>query len=95
VAEKQHFSCAATTLGVSQSTRSQALAALERVSVERGARRHLAQPAWASGVCGSASGSPGRLVFRSSIGRDEEYRRLAGIIGQLIGAEQKVRLLTR
>jgi LysR family transcriptional regulator, hydrogen peroxide-inducible genes activator len=35
------------------------------------------------------------LVFRSSIGRDEEYRRLAGIIGQLIGAEQKVRLLTR
>jgi len=34
------------------------------------------------------------LVFRSSSGRDKEYRRLAGIIGQLIGAEQKVRLLT-
>jgi hypothetical protein len=35
------------------------------------------------------------LVLRSSIGRDEEYRRLAGIIWRLIGAEQKVRLLTR
>jgi LysR family hydrogen peroxide-inducible transcriptional activator len=32
------------------------------------------------------------LVFRSSSGRDEAYRRLAGIIGELIAAEQQVRV---
>jgi len=39
---------------------------------------------------------PGRrigLVFRSSSGRDESYRRLAGIIGELISGEQDVRLV--
>ncbi|WP_174237014.1 hydrogen peroxide-inducible genes activator [Mycobacterium basiliense] len=39
---------------------------------------------------------PGRrigLVFRSSSGRDEAYRGLAGIIGELIGSQQPVRLV--
>lgn len=37
---------------------------------------------------------PGRrigLVFRSTSGRDEPYRRLAGIIGELVAAERQVR----
>jgi LysR family transcriptional regulator, hydrogen peroxide-inducible genes activator len=41
---------------------------------------------------------PGRrvgLVFRSSSGRDEPYRRLAEIIGELVSSEQKVRAITR
>jgi LysR family transcriptional regulator, hydrogen peroxide-inducible genes activator len=41
---------------------------------------------------------PGRrvgLVFRSSGGRDEGYRRLADMIGELVGSEQGVRLLAR
>ncbi|VBA39225.1 putative hydrogen peroxide-inducible genes activator [Mycobacterium attenuatum] len=40
---------------------------------------------------------PGRrigLVYRSSTGRDESYRRLARIIGELVVAEQPVRLVT-
>ncbi|OBK25645.1 hydrogen peroxide-inducible genes activator [Mycobacterium asiaticum] len=40
---------------------------------------------------------PGRrigLVFRSSSGREEAYRRLAGIIGELISKELPVRLTT-
>lgn len=40
---------------------------------------------------------PGRrigLVFRSSSGRDEPYRQLAGIIGELVEADQQVRLVT-
>ena len=39
---------------------------------------------------------PGRrigLVFRSSSGRDESYRRLAGIIGESISGEHEVRLV--
>jgi LysR family transcriptional regulator, hydrogen peroxide-inducible genes activator len=43
-----------------------------------------------------ATPRPGRrigLVFRSSSGRDESYRRLAGIIGESIGGEHKVRLV--
>ncbi|OBF23696.1 LysR family transcriptional regulator [Mycobacterium kubicae] len=41
-----------------------------------------------------AAPRPGRrigLVFRASSGRDEAYRRLAGIIGDVISAEQPVR----
>ncbi|KZS60901.1 hydrogen peroxide-inducible genes activator [Mycobacterium ostraviense] len=40
---------------------------------------------------------PGRrigLAYRSSSGRDESYRRLARIIGEVVAAEQPVRLLT-
>ncbi len=48
------------------------------------------------GLARFAAPRPGRrvgLVYRSSSGRDEAYRRLAGIIGELIGAEQQVRLV--
>jgi LysR family transcriptional regulator, hydrogen peroxide-inducible genes activator len=48
------------------------------------------------GLAQFAAPRPGRrigLVFRSSSGRDESYRRLAGIIGELISTEQKVRLV--
>ncbi|MBS9532721.1 hydrogen peroxide-inducible genes activator [Mycobacterium sp. M1] len=34
------------------------------------------------------------LVFRTSSGRDEPYRRLAGIIGELVRADREVRLVT-
>ncbi len=47
------------------------------------------------GLAEFAAPRPGRrvgLVFRSSSGRDEPYRRLAGIIGELIAAEKTVRL---
>jgi LysR family hydrogen peroxide-inducible transcriptional activator len=50
------------------------------------------------GLAEFAAPRPGRrvgLVFRASSGRDEAYRRLAGIIGELIGAEQKGSLVTR
>jgi len=43
-----------------------------------------------------AAPRPGRrigLVFRSSSGRDESYRQLAGMIGRLIGQEHRVRLV--
>ena len=46
------------------------------------------------GLAQFATPRPGRrigLVFRSSSGRDESYRRLAGIIGELIGSEHQVR----
>ena len=46
------------------------------------------------GLAEFAAPRPGRrvgLVFRCSSGRDESYRRLAAIIGELISAEQKVR----
>jgi LysR family transcriptional regulator, hydrogen peroxide-inducible genes activator len=48
------------------------------------------------GLARFAAPRPGRrigLVFRSSSGRDESYRRLAGIIGELISSEHKVRLV--
>ena len=48
------------------------------------------------GLAQFAAPRPGRrigLVFRSSSGRDDSYRRLAAIIGELISAEQKVRLV--
>lgn len=48
------------------------------------------------GLAQFANPRPGRrigLVFRSSSGRDESYRRLAGIIGESIGSEQQVRLV--
>jgi LysR family hydrogen peroxide-inducible transcriptional activator len=48
------------------------------------------------GLARFATPRPGRrigLVFRSSSGRDESYRRLAGIIGELISSEQQVRLV--
>jgi LysR family hydrogen peroxide-inducible transcriptional activator len=48
------------------------------------------------GLAQFAAPRPGRrigLVFRSSSGRDESYRRLAGIIGESISAEHKVRLV--
>lgn len=41
-----------------------------------------------------AAPRPGRrigLVFRSSSGRDEPYRQLAGLIGELVGQEHQVR----
>lgn len=47
------------------------------------------------GLAHFASPCPGRrigLVFRSSSDREEPYRRLAGIIGELVGAERAVRL---
>ncbi|HTX96454.1 MAG TPA: hydrogen peroxide-inducible genes activator [Mycobacterium sp.] len=43
-----------------------------------------------------AAPRPGRrigLVFRSSSGRDESYRQLAGIIGKLISSQHQVRLV--
>jgi LysR family transcriptional regulator, hydrogen peroxide-inducible genes activator len=46
------------------------------------------------GLAEFAAPRPGRrvgLVFRSSSGRDESYRRLAAIIAELISAEHKVR----
>lgn len=46
------------------------------------------------GLAQFASPRPGRrigLVFRSSSGRDESYRRLAAIIGESVGSEQHVR----
>lgn len=48
------------------------------------------------GLAQFAAPRPGRrigLVFRASSGRDESYRRLAEIIGILIGAEHQVRLV--
>ena len=48
------------------------------------------------GLAQFAAPRPGRrigLVFRSSSGRDESYRRLAGIIGESISSEQQVRLV--
>ena len=48
------------------------------------------------GLASFAAPRPGRrigLVFRSSSGRDAPYRQLAEIIGELIGSEQKVRLV--
>lgn len=50
------------------------------------------------GLAYFAAPCPGRrigLVFRSSSGRDEPYRRLAALIGELIDAEQQVRLVDR
>lgn len=49
------------------------------------------------GLAQFATPRPGRrigLVFRSSSGRDESYRRLAEIIGESIHGEHKVRLVT-
>jgi LysR family transcriptional regulator, hydrogen peroxide-inducible genes activator len=49
------------------------------------------------GLAQFADPRPGRrigLVFRSTSGRDESYRRLARIIGDSIRTEQKVRLVT-
>jgi LysR family hydrogen peroxide-inducible transcriptional activator len=46
------------------------------------------------GLAQFAAPRPGRrigLVFRSSSDRDESYRQLAAVIGELIGAEQQVR----
>jgi LysR family transcriptional regulator, hydrogen peroxide-inducible genes activator len=46
------------------------------------------------GLAQFAAPRPGRrigLVFRSSSGRDEPYRQLAALIGELIGAEHQVR----
>ena len=48
------------------------------------------------GLARFAAPRPGRrigLVFRSSSGRDESYRRLARIIGELVSGEQQVRLV--
>ncbi|MGO8939628.1 MAG: hydrogen peroxide-inducible genes activator [Mycobacterium sp.] len=48
------------------------------------------------GLAEFAAPRPGRrvgLVFRSSSRRDDSYRRLAAIIGGLVSAEQKVRLI--
>jgi LysR family transcriptional regulator, hydrogen peroxide-inducible genes activator len=48
------------------------------------------------GLAQFAAPRPGRrigLVFRSSSGRDESYRRLAGLIGKLIGSQHQVRLV--
>lgn len=48
------------------------------------------------GLAQFANPRPGRrigLVFRSSSGRDESYRRLAAVIGESIGSEQQVRLV--
>jgi LysR family transcriptional regulator, hydrogen peroxide-inducible genes activator len=47
------------------------------------------------GLAQFAAPRPGRrigLVFRSSSGRDDSYRRLAAIIGESVGSEQQVRL---
>lgn len=48
------------------------------------------------GLAQFATPRPGRrigLVFRSSSGRDESYRHLAGIIGKLVNAQHHVRLV--
>lgn len=48
------------------------------------------------GLAQFAAPRPGRrigLVFRSSSGRDESYRRLAGLIGRLISSQHQVRLV--
>ncbi|MCV7413264.1 LysR family transcriptional regulator [Mycobacterium florentinum] len=48
------------------------------------------------GLAQFATPRPGRrigLVFRSSSGRDESYRRLAAIIGESVSSEQQVRLV--
>jgi LysR family hydrogen peroxide-inducible transcriptional activator len=48
------------------------------------------------GLAQFAEPRPGRrigLVFRPSSGRDGPYRRLAGIIGELVSSEQRVRLV--
>ena len=48
------------------------------------------------GLAQFATPRPGRrigLVFRSASGRDDSFRRLAGIIGESIGGEHKVRLI--
>jgi len=48
------------------------------------------------GLAQFATPRPGRrigLVFRSSSGRDESYRRLAGIIGESVSGDHKVRLV--
>jgi LysR family transcriptional regulator, hydrogen peroxide-inducible genes activator len=48
------------------------------------------------GLARFAAPRPGRrigLVFRSSSGRDESYRQLAEIIGELVSGEQPVRLV--
>lgn len=48
------------------------------------------------GLARFAPPRPGRrigLVFRSSSGRDEAYRRLARIVGELMSGEQQVRLV--
>jgi LysR family hydrogen peroxide-inducible transcriptional activator len=50
------------------------------------------------GLAQFAAPRPGRrvgLVFRSSTGRDDAYRRLAAMIGEVLSAEQKVQLVTR
>lgn len=50
------------------------------------------------GLARFAAPRPGRrigLAFRSSSGREEAYQRLAGIIGELVASEQKVRLVSR
>jgi LysR family hydrogen peroxide-inducible transcriptional activator len=48
------------------------------------------------GLAQFAAPRPGRrigLVFRSSSGRDEAYRELAGLIGKLISSQHQVRLV--
>ena len=48
------------------------------------------------GLAQFATPRPGRrigLVFRSSSGRDESYRQLAGIIGKLVNGQHQVRLV--
>ncbi|MEE2855243.1 MAG: hydrogen peroxide-inducible genes activator [Actinomycetota bacterium] len=48
------------------------------------------------GLAQFAAPRPGRrigLVFRSSSGRDESYRRLAGLIGELISSQHQVRMV--
>lgn len=48
------------------------------------------------GLAQFAAPRPGRrigLVFRSSSGRDESYRRLAGLIGESISSQHQVRLV--
>jgi LysR family hydrogen peroxide-inducible transcriptional activator len=48
------------------------------------------------GLAYFAQPRPGRrigLVFRSSSGREGPYRQLAGLIGELVGGEQQVRLV--
>lgn len=60
------------------------------VAVEAERSRH--------GLAYFAAPRPGRrigLVFRSTSGRDAPYRRLAGIIGELVKTDQEVRLVRR
>jgi LysR family hydrogen peroxide-inducible transcriptional activator len=50
------------------------------------------------GLAYFAAPRPGRrigLVFRSSSGREAPYRKLAGIIGDLVSRDQKVRLVSQ